>query len=100
MFHKIDDPFLIGAFVSFPATVSHWFLVSATITDHLWVFGFPAYSACGSELESSSCQQASKPEEEVENDNGICGFHVGTFCDSSDRKGNLAGSKFCQTRTR
>lgn len=28
MFHKIDYPFLIGAFVSFLASVSLWFLVS------------------------------------------------------------------------
>ncbi len=28
MFHKIDYPFLIGAFVSFVASVSLWFLVS------------------------------------------------------------------------
>jgi hypothetical protein len=27
MFHKIDYPFLIGAFVSFLASVSLWFLV-------------------------------------------------------------------------
>ena len=28
MFHKIDYPFLIGAFVSFLASVSLWFFVS------------------------------------------------------------------------
>ena len=28
MFHKIDYPFLIGAFLSFVASVSLWFLVS------------------------------------------------------------------------
>ena len=28
MFHKIDYPFLIGAFVSFLASVSLWFLLS------------------------------------------------------------------------
>ena len=28
MFHKIDYPLLIGAFVSFPASISLWFLVS------------------------------------------------------------------------
>lgn len=28
MFHKIDYPFLIGAFISFLASVSLWFLVS------------------------------------------------------------------------
>ena len=28
MFHKIDYPFLIGAFLSFLASVSLWFLVS------------------------------------------------------------------------
>lgn len=28
MFHKIDYPFLIGAFISFVASVSLWFLVS------------------------------------------------------------------------
>ena len=28
MFHKIDYPFLIGAFVSFVASVALWFLVS------------------------------------------------------------------------
>ena len=28
MFHKIDYPFLIGAFVSFLASVTLWFLVS------------------------------------------------------------------------
>ena len=28
MFHKIDYPFLIGAFVNFLASVSLWFLVS------------------------------------------------------------------------
>lgn len=28
MFHKIDYPFLIGAFVSFVTSVSLWFLVS------------------------------------------------------------------------
>lgn len=28
MFHKIDYPFLIGAFISFIASVSLWFLVS------------------------------------------------------------------------
>ena len=28
MFHKIDCPFLIGAFISFIASVSLWFLVS------------------------------------------------------------------------
>ena len=28
MFHKIDYPFLIGAFISFLGSVSLWFLVS------------------------------------------------------------------------
>ena len=28
MFHKLDYPFLIGAFISFLASVSLWFLVS------------------------------------------------------------------------
>ncbi len=28
MFHKIDYPFLIGAFISFAASVSLWFLFS------------------------------------------------------------------------
>ncbi len=28
MFHKIDYPFLIGAFLSFVASVSLWFVVS------------------------------------------------------------------------
>ena len=28
MFHKIDYPFLIGAFISFLASVSLWFLIS------------------------------------------------------------------------
>jgi hypothetical protein len=28
MFHKVDYPFLIGAFVSFQSSVALWFLVS------------------------------------------------------------------------
>ncbi len=39
MFHKIDYPFLIGAFVSFVASVSLWFLVShdAGLFVGIWV---------------------------------------------------------------
>lgn len=39
MFHKIDYPFLIAAFVSFVASVSLWFLVSqdAGLFVGIWV---------------------------------------------------------------
>lgn len=39
MFHKIDYPFLIGAFVSFVASVSLWFFVShdAGLFVGIWV---------------------------------------------------------------